>query len=213
MYRSGLFAIFLYVVLCVPQQTPIIGIYTQDSDYPGYENFTYIAASYVKSIEMAGAQVVPIFYHYNTNQLADILSQINGVVFPGGDMSIDISNQWTANTKYILEYAMDQNNKGNVYPIWATCLGFEALAVITSQVRNNMSTLSRVHGEEGTHRLTLTVQNSTLFSGMSKNLLDDITAGDGLYYFHHNWALLTSTFKSSVPLSNFWTLVSTSVSP
>jgi gamma-glutamyl hydrolase len=196
------------------KQTPVIGIYTQDSDYPGYEDFTYIASSYVKSMEMTGVQVVPIFYHYTTTQLQSLLGQLNGVVFPGGEMPIDISNQWTSNTKYILEFAMNQTNNGNPYPIWATCLGYEALAVITSQIKNNMSTLTRVHGEEGsTRNLTITMQNSKLFGTMAKNLLDEVTKGDGLYYFHHNWAVLTSTFRASTPLSNFWNLVSTSVSP
>jgi hypothetical protein len=77
-----------------------------------------------------------------------------------------------------------------------------------------MSTLTRVHSEDGsTRKLVLTVQNSTLFSDMPKSLLDDITTGEGVYYFHHNWAVLTSTFKNSIPLNNFWTLVSTSTSP
>lgn len=214
MIRQALLAVLLAVALGIPKQTPVIGIYTQDSDLPGYESMTYIAASYVKSMEMTGVQVVPIFYHSTTAQLQTLLSQINGVVFPGGEMPIDVSNQWTANTKYILEYAMNQTNAGNPYPIWATCLGYEALAVITSQNKNNMSTLTHVHGEEGsTRNLTLTVKNSTLFGTMAKNLLDEVTTGDGLYYFHHNWAVLTSTFKASTPLSNFWTLVSTSVSP
>ena len=60
--------IYLLALLVLSQaeirQTPVIGIYTQDSDYPGHENETYIAASYVKIIEAAGGQVIPIFYSY-----------------------------------------------------------------------------------------------------------------------------------------------------
>jgi hypothetical protein len=33
---------------------------------------------------MAGAQVIPLFYHYSYTQLEDILGKINGVFFPGG---------------------------------------------------------------------------------------------------------------------------------
>lgn len=44
---------------------------------------TYIAASYVKNLEMAGAQVIPLFYHYSEAQLESILGKINGVFFPG----------------------------------------------------------------------------------------------------------------------------------
>jgi hypothetical protein len=45
-----------------PNQSPVIGIFTQsndEDDNPVYES--YISASYVKYIEMSGAQVVPIF--------------------------------------------------------------------------------------------------------------------------------------------------------
>ncbi len=82
------------VALSLPKQTPIIGIYTQtdESDEPegdtkpaetGYSNYSYIAASYVKYIEMSGAQVVPLFAYNSTSYLDDILPKLNGVLFPG----------------------------------------------------------------------------------------------------------------------------------
>lgn len=124
------------------RQTPVIGIYTQDSDYPGHENQTYIAASYIKIVEAAGGQVVPLFYTSTKEELARLLPQINGVLFPGGEMPIDVTNHWTSNIAFILDWATKENNKGNVFPIWATCLGYEAVAVITSLNPNNMSTLT-----------------------------------------------------------------------
>lgn len=68
-----LFISFLFLsVVCddVPQK-PIIGIYTQDAEdfLNAPAGLTYIAASYVKNIEMAGGQVVPIFYHSTEQQL------------------------------------------------------------------------------------------------------------------------------------------------
>ena len=69
--------IFLLTALLVlaasqnlPPQTPVIGIYTQDAeDFASLGSVdpfaTYIAASYVKNLEMAGAQVIPLFYHYS----------------------------------------------------------------------------------------------------------------------------------------------------
>lgn len=57
-----------------PPQHPIIGIYTQDAeDFASLTKVdpysTYIAASYVKNLQMAGAQVIPLFYHYSYAQL------------------------------------------------------------------------------------------------------------------------------------------------
>lgn len=44
---------------------------------------------------MAGAQVVPIFYHYSFKDLENLLSKINGVFFPGGGaMAIATDVNW-----------------------------------------------------------------------------------------------------------------------
>ena len=57
---------------------------------------------------MSGAQVVPIFaYTNNTNYLDQLLSKLNGVLFPGGAVYISIDNLWTKNADYILKYAIN----------------------------------------------------------------------------------------------------------
>lgn len=86
------------VALGLPHQTPIIGIYTQTdgSDEPkteteaasipsdeGASSHSYIAASYVKFIQISGAQVVPLFAYSNQAYFDNILPKINGVLFPG----------------------------------------------------------------------------------------------------------------------------------
>jgi hypothetical protein len=67
-----IYILLVAIVICQhPHQQPVIGIYTQDAD--DYFNLkadkentnTYISASYVKNMQMAGAQVIPIFYHYS----------------------------------------------------------------------------------------------------------------------------------------------------
>ena len=122
-----LVALLFATVLALPPQNPIIGVYTEDAEDFGqtpqpYQ--TYISASYIKNLEMAGAQVLPLYYHYSQAQLTNILSKINGVFFPGGEMPIDRDNQWTANIDFIFNYANKQNENGNPFPIWATCLGY-----------------------------------------------------------------------------------------
>lgn len=42
------------------------------------------------------------------------------------------NNQWTRNAETILEYAKRENDKGNVFPIFGTCLGLELLSFIVS---------------------------------------------------------------------------------
>lgn len=60
--------LLIITLATMPNQGPIIGIFTQTdlSDEPTLagqptSNHSYIAASYVKYVQMSGAQVVPIF--------------------------------------------------------------------------------------------------------------------------------------------------------
>ena len=45
---------------------------------------SYIAASYVKYLEMAGARVVPLIYNQPSDDIDTLLKGINGILFPGG---------------------------------------------------------------------------------------------------------------------------------
>ena len=60
---------------------PVIGVLSQPVYDGGYQ---YIAASYVKWIESAGAAAIVIPYDADEYQTREIFSQINGVLFPGG---------------------------------------------------------------------------------------------------------------------------------
>jgi len=73
---------------------------------------------------MAGAQVVPIFSFSSQADVAALLPKLNGVLFPGGDEPIDFTQRWTTNAQFILQWAMKQNDAGNVFPIWSVCLGY-----------------------------------------------------------------------------------------
>lgn len=68
MYLSILQAFILSfmtkIILC--NENPVIGVLTQDTSWTKYQlflplNSSYIAASYVKSIESSGGRVVPVF--------------------------------------------------------------------------------------------------------------------------------------------------------
>ncbi len=166
------------LALSVPNQAPIIGIYTQtdSSDEPKMveglklaSNYSYIAASYVKYIQISGAQVVPIFaYSKNKTYFDNLLPKINGVLFPGGGTAIDITNTWTKNADYILKYAIEQNKNGNPFPVWGTCLGWELLAYLTSGYDSKV--LSSVRGESGVKNRIAIKTPSYLFGDLSTSL-------------------------------------------
>ena len=82
-------------------------------------------ASYVRFLEKEGARVVPIFANEPDEETKDKLSYLNGVLMPGG------SGDYLAKGKFVFDWITKQNDIGNFYPIWGTCLGFENLAIYT----------------------------------------------------------------------------------
>ena len=123
--------------------SPVIGIVTQPYLY-GNTTSSYIAASYVKWIEVGGGRSIPIPYDATNQTIDAILTQIDGVLFPGGnDASIPpaIHHLWDVvlasynpnktrsqtkkNTDVTKEDPTDPTEA--LLPIWGTCLGFEYL--------------------------------------------------------------------------------------
>jgi gamma-glutamyl hydrolase len=137
--------------------TPVIGILTQpfmtevamdvrsknDLNNKGGEghpttkaNHTMIAASYVKWIEAGGGRSIPIPYDAtSTALLDDILSQVDGVLFPGGgldDIPFSATHLWKA-----LRGDRYHQNGADMVPLWGTCLGFEFIVRLASAQNSN----------------------------------------------------------------------------
>ena len=159
---------------------------------------------------MSGAQVVPIFAFNSTQYLDDILSKVNGVLFTGGGIQFDMKNKWTQTADYILKYAIEQNKKGNPYPIWGTCLGFQLLAFLTADY--DPRCLTSVRGQTAVKNTIKFTNPSYLYDDLSDVMKYNLQNGQGILYFNHAVALRTSYFKNSNSLQSFWKMTSVSTS-
>uniref|UniRef100_A0A0E0DTY0 folate gamma-glutamyl hydrolase n=1 Tax=Oryza meridionalis TaxID=40149 RepID=A0A0E0DTY0_9ORYZ len=115
---------------------PVIGIVSHPGDGAGgrVSNGTaasYIAASYVKFVESAGARVVPLIYNEPEERLLEKLSLVNGVLFTGGWVK---SGPYFETIKKVFQYVLDKNDAGIPFPLFAQCLGFELVTMIVSKV-------------------------------------------------------------------------------
>ena len=112
---------------------PLIGIYTQDSpsDYDGIpgKDDEYIAASYAKLVESAGARPVPVSYNLKDSDLRATLDLLDGFVFPGGGMDLSLNKTYALNAKAILDYAQSRPS----FVVVGICLGFELISAVMSQ--------------------------------------------------------------------------------
>ena len=93
-------------------------------------------------------------------------------------MPIDRDNLWTSNVQNNIDYANKQNDKGNPYPIWATCLGYEAIMYLFSGEKDNMTVLTRVEGQHGLPgNLSVKSNNSVLIKSLSAEEYKEVTQG------------------------------------
>jgi gamma-glutamyl hydrolase len=110
-----------------------------------------------------------------------------------------------------MDYATYQNDQGNVYPVWATCLGYETVMYLYGNQKDNMTILTQVYGQDGlTCPLKIITGVSDILQSLPSNVLEKATSNDGLYYFHHTWAVLASTYYQNPGINSFWKLVTTS---
>lgn len=189
-----------------PNYRPIIGILAQEN-LPAdrfSQGISYIAASYVKFVEAAGARVVPIRINRTEEEYAKIFNSINGLLLPGGDVDIQTS-QFTRTSKIFYNLALKANDAGDYFPIWGTCQGFQQLSVLTAN--KNLLTLTDTKAVALPLTLTPAAQSSRLFRSFPKDLLQSL-AQENITGNFHMWSLSTQNYSRNAKLKRFYKVLS-----
>ena len=88
-------------------------------------------------------RAVPIQFNSDQVTLANLFSYVNGVLFMGGATDIITSDTpYYRAAEYLYQLTLQANQQGDYIPMWGTCLGFEVLAIITSQNSSLMGNIS-----------------------------------------------------------------------
>ncbi|XP_064397282.1 gamma-glutamyl hydrolase-like [Halichondria panicea] len=182
---------------------PIIGIVSEKS-YSSEDS--YIAASYVKFIESAGGRVAPILSSSTDEEINSLFSSINGVLFPGGGVSLNSSGYGHVGS-VVLQLAMKANDAKDYFPVWGTCLGFELLCHLVADKGTNV--LSRVDATNLPLPLSFTddAASSRIFSYLTPKLLTQLSS-QSITFNSHSWGVATEMFQSS-HLHTFFKMLST----
>jgi gamma-glutamyl hydrolase len=89
--------------------------------------------AYVRFMQSAGARVIPIRYDESEEETLEKMSKINGILMPGG------GGDYMDKGKFISDQVRRINDAGKFFPLWATCLGFERLAMFTASDPDNVT--------------------------------------------------------------------------
>ncbi|XP_026147484.1 gamma-glutamyl hydrolase [Mastacembelus armatus] len=184
---------------------PIIGVLAQEVNSPKPNRSTYIAASYVKFLESAGARVVPVMINQTVEEYTALFNAINGMLYPGGGVSI-ISSGYQRAAKILYELAIQANKKGDYFPVWGTCLGFEQLTSLTSG--NTVLSYTNTRGGSLPLNFTDEIKDSRMFKGFPAELMKDL-ASEPLTEISHRWSLALLSYNTNDELKKFYKVLST----
>ncbi|CAN1145859.1 Gamma-glutamyl hydrolase 2 [Linum perenne] len=190
---------------------PVIGIVSHPGDgasgrLSNATNASYIAASYVKFVESAGARVIPLIY----NEPADILFQkldlVNGVLFTGGWAKKGL---YFDRVKEIFEKALAKNDAGHHFPVYAICLGFELLTMIVSKDNNILETYSAADQASTVQFVKNIKIEGTVFQRFPPSLLEKMST-DCLIMQNHQYGISPERLLGNTDLSSFFNILTTS---
>lgn len=181
---------------------PIIGILAQDtiSKY----GKTYIPATYVKYMEQAGARVVPIKGGQSQEYYSKMVNYTNGILIPGG--AVDFATSLIGRSaKIVYDLALQLNDKGDYYPIWGTCMGFQLLCYVTQG--DNLLKPTDSNNASWPLNFTSEAKLSRMY-GTAPIEIQKILLTEPVTQNQHSYSILTPDFENS-KLSKFFFKLST----
>ncbi|ERM98344.1 hypothetical protein AMTR_s00170p00050820, partial [Amborella trichopoda] len=189
---------------------PVIGILTHPGDgasgrLMNGSHVSYIAASYVKFCEAAGARVIPLIYNERREVLLEKLNLVNGMLLTGGWCKRGL---YYDTVEMIFKHVLERNDAGDHFPLVAICLNFELISIIVSQDRSIFERYSALDLPSTLQFKQNIELNNTVFRRFSSELLKKVST-ECLIMQSHRFGVSPETFESNHALSNFFKILTT----
>ncbi|KAJ7981859.1 Folate gamma-glutamyl hydrolase [Quillaja saponaria] len=191
---------------------PVIGILSHPGDGASFRlsnstDASFIAASYVKFVESAGARVIPLIYNEPLEILLKKLSLVNGVLFTGG---------WAKSGLYydiveeVFKKILERNDAGENIPLYAICLGLQLLSMIISKDQNILEGFSAVNQASTLQFVKNADVKGTVFQRFSPDLLEKLST-DCLVMQNHRFGVSPKRFLDNQNLASFFRVLTTCI--
>lgn len=168
-------------------------------------NASYIAASYVKFVESAGARVIPLIYNESPEILFEKLELVNGVLFTGGWAK---SGLYYEIAQQVFKKVLEKNDAGEYFPLYAICLGFELLTMAISKDRNILEEFSAVDQASTLQFMENINTEGTVFQRFPSDLLKKLST-DCLVMQNHRYGISPKRLQENPDLSSFFKILTT----
>ncbi|KAI3769361.1 hypothetical protein L6452_00462 [Arctium lappa] len=189
---------------------PVIGILSHPGDGASGQlsnatDASYIAASYVKFVESAGARVIPLIYNEPLEVLQSKLNLVNGVLFTGGSAKTGL---YFDVVQGIFNQVLKKNDAGDHFPLLAICLGFELLTMVVSKNNKILEAFSASNQASTLQFMKDVNIEGTLFQRFAPELLAKLST-ECLVMQNHKFGISPETFQGNMELSSFFKILTT----
>ncbi|XP_020231388.1 gamma-glutamyl hydrolase 2 [Cajanus cajan] len=189
---------------------PVIGIVSHPGDgasgrLSNATGASYIAASYVKLVEAAGARVVPLIYNEPPETLLKKLELVNGVLFTGGWAK---TGYYFQTVTKIFKKVLEKNDAGDHFPLYAICLGFELILKIVSQDNNILEEFSAPNQASTLQFVENAKIEGTVFQRFPPELLKKLSI-ECLVMQNHRYGISPGKLLNNEKLSSFFEILTT----
>ncbi|KAK3003112.1 hypothetical protein RJ639_018093 [Escallonia herrerae] len=190
---------------------PVIGILSHPGDgasgrLNSSAGASYIAASYVKFVESAGARVIPLIYNEPPEILQKKLNLINGVLFTGGWAK---SGLYFEVVEELFKKVLKKNDGGDHFPLLAICLGFELLTMIISKDNNILEEFNAADQASTLQFMKNVHMEGTVFQRFPPDLRKKLST-DCLVMQNHHYGISPERFQANKDLCGFFKLLTAS---
>lgn len=192
--------------------TPVVAILTLHTS-PKFEfpdGTSYIYTSYSKWVEQSEMRWIPVSVYDSPEVLKKKLEKVNGVLLTGGNEVLgtkDLPSQYSAAVKTILDYSVHMFKNGVSFPVFGTCMGFEAMMILLTDYEIE---LEKVDNENKTLGLDFAPKASQSFLNFyfTPSQLNTINS-QKLFYFHHRDGFTMNQVEKSKKASHIIDVIAT----
>ena len=165
----------------------------------------YITKNNIDWFDARGVEVIPIPYNASPATIRYYFKRINGLYMQGGP-GYDIS--YIKTCKYFLKLAVDANKRGDYFPVWGTCHGFQMFIMLFGRMYP-MDDLDAQNSYMSHVVFTEDAVKSRLYRSFPMELLEYMTQPKHIF-FSHRYGVKTNTFYENPYLPKLFRALTTS---
>ncbi|XP_074660981.1 gamma-glutamyl hydrolase-like [Tubulanus polymorphus] len=188
-------------------ELPVIGIMAQETQKEDLkkQGNSIINGMPVKFLQMGAMRVVPIRLHKTEAYYKQLFGYLNGLLLPGGSINVTGNEYWRVGN-YFFNWAKQAFDKGDYFPIFGICLGFEFLNTVVAE-KDPLSACDSVKFLDP-FRPIKDFRESRIFENMPRSVISTLVKRNATAHYHHD-CVATDDFIKDKKLMDFYRVVST----